>query len=113
MAALCAAIGRRQGARARPAPAPIIKIRGLYRFHLQARCGKAGLLQSLMRELPASCRRRRASSWPSTLIQSACYEAASVSDAELAEIQENLRKPPKSNLQGRPIGVTSRRSFTP
>ena len=31
----------------------------------------------------------------------------------LAEIQENLRKPPKSNLQGRPIGVTSRRSFTP
>ena len=36
-----------------PAPAPIIKIRGLYRFHLQARCAKAGLLQSLMRDLPA------------------------------------------------------------
>ncbi len=36
-----------------PAPAPIIKIRGLYRFHLQARCSKAGLLQSLMRDLPA------------------------------------------------------------
>jgi primosomal protein N' (replication factor Y) len=35
-----------------PAPAPIIKIRGLYRFHLQARCAKPGLLQSLMRELP-------------------------------------------------------------
>jgi primosomal protein N' (replication factor Y) len=35
-----------------PAPAPIIKIRGLYRFHLQARCAKAKLLQSLMRELP-------------------------------------------------------------
>jgi hypothetical protein len=30
-----------------------------------------------------------------------------------AEIQENLRKAPKSNLQGRLIGVIFGRSFTP
>ena len=35
-----------------PAPAPIIKIRNLYRFHLQARCPSARPLQSLMREVP-------------------------------------------------------------
>ena len=53
---LAALVRRLADARVRvlgPAPAPIIKIRGLYRFHLQARCGKAGLLQSLMRDLPA------------------------------------------------------------
>jgi primosomal protein N' (replication factor Y) len=35
-----------------PAPAPIIKIRNLYRFHLQARCPTARPLQSLLHELP-------------------------------------------------------------
>jgi primosomal protein N' (replication factor Y) len=35
-----------------PAPAPIIKIRNLYRFHLQARSPTARRLQSLLRELP-------------------------------------------------------------
>jgi len=35
-----------------PAPAPIIKIRNLYRFHLQARCPSARPLQALMREVP-------------------------------------------------------------
>ena len=35
-----------------PAPAPIIKIRNLYRFHLQARCPTARPLQTLMREVP-------------------------------------------------------------
>ncbi len=53
LAALWCRLGRCQGVRVGPAPRPIIKIRGLYRFHLQARCSKAGLLQSLMRDLPA------------------------------------------------------------
>jgi primosomal protein N' (replication factor Y) len=35
-----------------PAPAPIIKIRNLYRFHLQARCPAARPLQALLREVP-------------------------------------------------------------
>ena len=35
-----------------PAPAPILKIRNLYRFHLQARCPNARPLQRLMRDLP-------------------------------------------------------------
>ncbi|MFO0887866.1 MAG: primosomal protein N' [Isosphaeraceae bacterium] len=35
-----------------PAPAPIIKIRNLYRFHLQARSSNVRRLQALMRELP-------------------------------------------------------------
>ena len=35
-----------------PAPAPIIKIRNLYRFHLQAHCPSARPLQALMREVP-------------------------------------------------------------
>ena len=35
-----------------PAPAPIIKIRNLYRFHLQARCPSARPLQALMRGVP-------------------------------------------------------------
>jgi primosomal protein N' (replication factor Y) (superfamily II helicase) len=35
-----------------PAPAPIIKIRSLYRFHLQLRCATARPLQSLMRDVP-------------------------------------------------------------
>ncbi len=34
-----------------PAPAPIIKIRNLYRFHIQARCPTARPLQALMREV--------------------------------------------------------------
>ena len=34
-----------------PAPAPIIKIRNLYRFHLQARCPTARPLQLMMRDL--------------------------------------------------------------
>jgi primosomal protein N' (replication factor Y) len=33
-----------------PAPAPVIKIRNLYRFHLQARCPSARPLQSLLRQ---------------------------------------------------------------
>jgi primosomal protein N' (replication factor Y) len=37
-----------------PAPAPILKIRNLYRFHLQLRCPKAGPLQALARMLPAA-----------------------------------------------------------
>jgi primosomal protein N' (replication factor Y) len=36
-----------------PAPAPIVKIRNLYRFHLQARSPVAGALQVLAREVPA------------------------------------------------------------
>ncbi len=36
-----------------PAPAPIIKIRNLYRFHLQVRCSQARPLQGPMREIPA------------------------------------------------------------
>jgi primosomal protein N' (replication factor Y) len=35
-----------------PAPAPVLKIRNLYRFHLQARCPSARPLQLLMRQLP-------------------------------------------------------------
>ena len=35
-----------------PAPAPIIKIRNLYRFHLQARCPTARPLQCFLHELP-------------------------------------------------------------
>ena len=35
-----------------PAPAPIIKIRNLYRFHLQARCPTARPLQVLIRDVP-------------------------------------------------------------
>jgi primosomal protein N' (replication factor Y) len=35
-----------------PAPAPIIKIRSLYRFHLQARAATARLLREPMRDLP-------------------------------------------------------------
>jgi len=34
-----------------PAPAPILKIRNLYRFHVQARCPTAGPIQALMRDL--------------------------------------------------------------
>jgi primosomal protein N' (replication factor Y) len=36
-----------------PAPAPIIKIKNLYRFHLQVRCVQARPLQGLMRDVPA------------------------------------------------------------
>jgi primosomal protein N' (replication factor Y) len=35
-----------------PAPAPILKIRNLYRFHLQARCPEARPLQAMLREVP-------------------------------------------------------------
>lgn len=35
-----------------PAPAPILKIRNLYRFHLQARSPSPGRLHALMRDLP-------------------------------------------------------------
>ncbi|QEH36144.1 Primosomal protein N' [Aquisphaera giovannonii] len=35
-----------------PAPAPILKIRNLYRFHLQARCPTARPLQVLLRDVP-------------------------------------------------------------
>ncbi|MGC8642801.1 MAG: replication restart helicase PriA [Isosphaeraceae bacterium] len=35
-----------------PAPAPITKIRNLYRFHLQARCPTTRPLQALIREVP-------------------------------------------------------------
>jgi primosomal protein N' (replication factor Y) len=35
-----------------PAPAPIVKIRNLYRFHLQARCPTARPLQVLIRDVP-------------------------------------------------------------
>jgi primosomal protein N' (replication factor Y) len=35
-----------------PAPAPIIKIRNLYRFHLQVRCATARPLQNLVRDVP-------------------------------------------------------------
>ena len=58
-----------------PAPAPIIKIRNLYRFHLQVRCVQARPLQGLMRDIPAGCRRPRGSSWRSTSIRSACCNA--------------------------------------
>jgi primosomal protein N' (replication factor Y) len=37
-----------------PAPAPILKIRNLYRFHIQLRCPKPRPLQALARTVPAS-----------------------------------------------------------
>ncbi len=35
-----------------PAPAPIIKIRNLFRFHLQLRCPNSRPLQSLVNSVP-------------------------------------------------------------
>jgi primosomal protein N' (replication factor Y) len=37
-----------------PAPAPIVKIRNLYRFHLQLRCPTPRPLRSLVRDVPAT-----------------------------------------------------------
>ena len=37
-----------------PAPAPVLKIRNLYRFHLQLRCPKSRPLQVLTATVPAA-----------------------------------------------------------
>ncbi len=61
-----------------PAPAPIIKIRNLYRFHLQARCPTARPLQALLREVAGRVSHLKESSWQLMSTPSACCSAWSV-----------------------------------
>jgi primosomal protein N' (replication factor Y) len=38
-----------------PAPAPVVKIRNLYRFHIQLRCPNSKPLQTLVGAVPKRC----------------------------------------------------------
>ena len=99
-----------------PAPAPILKIRNLYRFHLQLRCPSAaaapgaGARPCPPRLPPPAGRRAGHRRRPD---QHAVMQSAWLGRIAPENSEKNSRKPAKSGLQLRPIGVSSARSFTP